>query len=416
MFINSAGTVGSQSGSAVLDASDGPCIRHVEVFDVDFNHLARPHNFVLVRIHADDGTTGIGEAALIYGDGAKAAVAMLRHLAAKYLIGWPVRRTSALMHRIVRESFWAPGGGPVIWGAMSAIDQALWDILGKLSGLPVWALLGGRVRDAIPVYANGWFGAAVTPEEFAANAQKAVADGYTALKFDPWRMSATGRFAFPSQQLDDDFLRLGLARVGAVRRAVGDRVRIMLDLHGMMSVRNAVVIGQRLAEHDIFFFEDPVETLSPDWFRAIRAQVPIPIAGGDRLYTRYETRPYLEHRALDILQCDIGLSGGFTEMMRIAALAELHGVDMAPHNCAGPLNTIASLHFSAAAANVLIQELFPYWTDERYDILNEPVERRGHRDSLPVPSAPGLGASLNDDFLSRFERFEINQPGWRTQT
>lgn len=389
-------------------------VRSVEVFDVDFNHLARPHNFILVRINTEDGPSGIGESAMIYGDGAKAAAAQIRHLAAKYLVGWPVEQTAALWQKIMRESFWGPGGGPAHWGAISAIDQALWDIKGRLAGRPVWALLGGGMRREVAVYANGWYGNAVTPEEFAARAEKVVADGYRALKFDPYRMTADRRFAFPAPQIDEDFARLGLARVAAVRRAVGPDVRIMLDLHGMMSVANAIRLGRRFAEYDIAFYEDPVETLSATWFREIREAVPLPLAGGDRLYTRYEVRPFVETRALDILQCDIGLSGGFTEMLRIAALAEAYGVDLAPHNCAGPLNTAASLQFAAAVPNILVQEWFPYWTDERYDILTEPLERQPHAPVVAIPDKPGLGVELNDDFLRRYARTVVDTVGWRT--
>jgi galactonate dehydratase len=227
-------------------------------------------------------------------------------------------------------------------------------------------------------------------------------------------MTADGRFAFPAPQIDEDFARLGLARVAAVRRAVGPDVRIMLDLHGMMSVANAIRLGRRFAEYDIAFYEDPVETLSAEWFREIRDAVPLPLAGGDRLYTRYEVRPFVETRALDILQCDIGLSGGFTEMLRISAMAEACGVDLAPHNCAGPLNTAASLQFVAAVPNILVQEWFPYWTDERYDIVTEPLERRRHAPVVTIPDRPGLGVELNDDFLRRYGRTVVDRVGWRT--
>lgn len=297
-------------------------VRSVEAFDIHFNHLPRPHNFIVVRVNTEHGPSGISEAVMIYGDGAKAAAAQIRHLAAKYVVGWSVGQRSALWTMIMRERFWGPGGEPAHWGAISAIDQALWDSKGRLAGRPVWALLGGGYRGEIELYVNGWYGNAVTPEEFADRAPRVVADGYCALKFDPYRMTADGRFAFPAAQIGEDLARLGLAPVAAVRRAVGPDVKLMLDLHGMMSVTNAIWLGRRFAEYDVFFHEDPVETLSAQWFREIRAAVPLPLARGDRLYTRYEVRPFVETRALAILQCDIGLSGGITGMVRIAALAE----------------------------------------------------------------------------------------------
>lgn len=206
-------------------------------------------------------------------------------------------------------------------------------------------------------------------------------------------MTADGRFAVPPAQIDEDFARLGLARVAAVRRAVGPDVKLTLDLHGMLSVTNAIRLSRRFAKYDLVFFEDPVETLSAPWPREFRDAALLPLAGADRPHMRYEVRPFLELRSLDILQCAIGLSGGVTEMIRIAALAAAYGVDLAPHTGASPINTAASLQFVASEPNGLIQKRFAFWRDDRYKILCEPLERRPYAPRIAIPDRPSLGGS-----------------------
>lgn len=391
-----------------------PRITAVEVFDIEFAQLRRPHHFVVVRVHADDGSSGIGEVAMIYGDGARAAVAHVKHLAAKYLIGESIDHQARIWQIVDRQSFWQCGGGPVHWGSMAALDNALWDLRGRRLGLPVHALLGGSLRDSLPLYANGWFGSAITPAEFADLAARTVAQGWDAIKFDPFRMSADGRMTFSPKQIDDDFARLGLARVAAVREAIGPNVKLMLDLHGSLGLNAAVRWGREFAKYDLYFLEDAIDTDDPRWMRELADKLPIRIACGDRLYNRQDALPYLESRATHVLQTDVSLAGGFSETQRMAQLAEVFHVEMALHNCAGPITTACCVQLAATMPNFLIQEWLPFWTDERYDIVETALERTVKPGPCPVPQTPGIGVVLNEDFVKKWPRHVVDRVAGRT--
>jgi len=391
-----------------------PRITSVDIYDIDYRHLKRPHNFIVARVWTDEGLYGIGEVSMIYGDGAKGAAANLRHLAAKYLIGEPADNRNRLWDEVRRQSFWHCGGGGEFWGAVSALDEALWDLEGKRLGLPVHALLGGKIRDELEIYANGWYGSAVRPEEFAIAAEKTVSLGYRALKFDPFRMTANGRMAFPDRELDADFGRLGLARVAAVRKAVGPDVKLMLDLHGMLGINAAVYWGNKLAEYDLFFYEDPIETRHHEHFAEVTRRIPVRVACGDRLYTRTDVLPYLEAKAVHVLQSDVGLASGFSETFRIATMADAFDVQIALHNCAGPINTAASVQLSAAIPNFLIQEFFPFWTDDRYKIVNEALELTEKPPYCRVPDKPGIGVTLNEEYVKPWLWCTVNEVAGRT--
>ncbi len=391
-----------------------PRIAAVEVFDIEFAHLRRPHHFVVVRVHADDGSSGIGEVAMIYGDGARAAVAHVQHLAAKYLIGESIEEQARIWKSVDRQSFWQCGGGPVHWGSMAALDNALWDLRARRQGVPVHALLGGSLHDALPLYANGWYGGAVSPSEFGDRAADTVAQGWQALKFDPFRMSADGRMTFPPRQVDDDFARLAVARVAAVREAIGPDVKLMLDLHGSLGLNAAIRWGREFARYDLYFLEDAIDTDDPRWMRELADKVPARIACGDRLYNRQDALPYLEARATHVLQTDVGLAGGFSEAKRLAELAEVFHVEMALHNCAGPITTACSVQLAATLPNFLIQEWFPFWTDERYDMVDTALERRFGPGPCPVPTEPGIGITLNADFLKHWPCHVVDRVAGRT--
>ena len=219
-------------------------ITRVTVWDVDLGRNAHyRQNPVVLRIDTDAGISGAGEVGLAYGDAAKAGIAMVENLASSHLIGADASRIEAIWDRLYRTSFWAQGGGPVVFGAISAIDEALWDIKGKALGVPVHELLGGRVRDELPLYANGWMGDASQPDQVAERGLAAVAAGYRALKLDPFVFHPSGRHEFPRRWIDRDWLALGAARVGALREAVGPEIEIMLDLHGCFGAASAIAIA-----------------------------------------------------------------------------------------------------------------------------------------------------------------------------
>ncbi len=383
-------------------------ITSVDIYDVKLDASpATQWNPVVVRVNTDDGLYGLGEVALAYGVGAPAGLGMVKHLAERFLIGADPFRAEQLWDAMYRRTFWAQGGGPVVFGGMSAIDEALWDIKGKALGVPVYELLGGRVWDKLRVYANGWYHGCYSPEEYAERAQQVVADGYTAMKFDPFAYSADGRWDYPRRALDPQRADLAYARVEAVRDAVGPKVDILVEVHGNLGTTSAIQMGKRLEALKPFFYEEPVDALNVECMRKVAENVDIPLAAGERLYTRYGFRPYIEGQILDILQPDIGLTGGIMETKKIAAYAETYGIHIQPHNCAGPISTAASVQLDACITNFIIQEWFPYHNDERYELVTEALERQAVDGYYTITDKPGLGVELNEGVTGKHDCVHI---------
>ncbi|WP_191058403.1 mandelate racemase/muconate lactonizing enzyme family protein [Geminicoccus harenae] len=383
-------------------------ITAVTIHDVDYGRDFHTFwNPVIVRIDTDEGIYGAGELGLAYGTGTKGGIHMIRTLAETFLIGADPFRIESIWETFFRRTFWGQGGGPIIYGAMSAIDEALWDIKGKALGVPVYELLGGKFRDEIRVYANGWYTGLNAPEEYAEAALKVVADGYDALKFDPFGTTPEGEWRYPRRHIERDWAIMAVRRVEAVRDAVGPDVDILLDLHGNLGTTDAITYGRMLEASRPFFYEEPVDPMNVACMKKVSANVKIPIAAGERLYTRYQFRPYLESQALDILQPDMGLCGGITEARKIAAYAETYNLHVQPHNCGGPVSTAAGVQLDAAIPNFIIMEWFPYWTDERYAIVTDALEHRQRNSRYRIPERPGLGIELNDDYLARFDRLVV---------
>jgi galactonate dehydratase len=375
-------------------------ITDVEIFDVGLDGW----NPVLVRINTDEGISGVGEVALAYGVGSSAGVGMARDLAERFLLGANPFQIEQLWDRMYRKTFWGQGGGPVVFGGMSAIDEALWDIKGKALGMPVYELLGGSCWDRLRVYANGWYRGCTTPEAYADAALKVVADGYTAMKFDPFAVTPEGEWEYTRRALSRERADLAYDRVAAVREAIGPSIDILVEVHGNLGTTSAIQIGKRLEALAPFFYEEPVDALNVECMRKVGENVDIPIAAGERLYTRYGFRPYIEGQILDILQPDLGLAGGISEVKKIANYAETYNLHVQPHNCASPVATAASVQVDCCIPNFIIQEWFPYREPEMYELVNEPLEFQVVDGAMPVPTQPGLGIELNDavvaDYLS----------------
>jgi len=362
---------------------------------------------ILVQVFTDEGISGVGDAAVAYGTGATAAAGMIKDLVEGMLLGKDPFRIEALWSEMYDHSFWAKGGGPIVFAGISAIEQALWDIKGKALGVPVYEMLGGKFRDKARVYANGWSFRCVTPDQFAREAERVVKDGYTALKFYP--------LASPDPTTPDGLLRhvslraidreaedLAVARVKAVRDAVGPDVDVLLDMSAELTTDAVIRIGQRVEEFDIFFFEEPVDPFDVEALKKVSEHVNIPIAVGERLYTRYGFRPVMERHAADILQPDIGNTGGIMEAKKIAAMAEAYSMRIQPHTCASPVATAAALQLDACIANFIIQELYPYRTPEHFQIVDHAPEWDVQDGYLPIPDRPGLGVALVEERVRPF--------------
>ena len=338
-------------------------------------------NWTFVKIHTDEGVTGTGEATLEGRDGE--VIAHLESYKA-FLVGKNPFNIEEIWNGIHRNQFWS--GGPVTTTALSGIDHALWDIKGKALGVPVYELLGGKLRDKARAYANAWFRGAQTPADFARMAEAMVKAGFTAMKWDPFRHGG--------QVIGKDDEKFAIECVSAVRNAVGPDVDLCIECHGRFNMWSAIRMAQKLERFDPFFYEEPVPPDNADAMAEVARAIDIPVATGERLYTRWEFRPLLEKNAARIIQPDICHTGGITELKKIAAMAESYYVAFQPHNANGPVSTLASLHVDASTPNFIIQEFFYPQLALYNELLTEPIE---YKDSyVTVPDRPGLGADLDE--------------------
>jgi galactonate dehydratase len=361
---------------------------------------------VLAQVLTDKGVTGVGEAAVAYGTGATAAAGMIKDLAAEFLLGKDPFAIEAIWSDMYDHTFWAKGGGTIVFAGISALEQALWDIKGKCLGVPVYELLGGKVRDKARVYANGWSFRCVKPADFAREAERVVADGYTSLKFYPLataELDTDGHIRHVAQRsIDRDAEIRAVESVKAVRAAIGPKIDLMLDVSAELSTDAIIRLGRRFEEYDIMFLEEPVDPFDVEALKKVSEQVHIPIATGERLYTRYGFRRILELHAADILQPDIGNTGGLMETKKIAAMAEAYNMRIQPHNCASPVSTAAALQLDACISNFLIQELYPYRTREHFALVDHAPELDVRNGYVPISSRPGLGVELAEDRVQPF--------------
>jgi galactonate dehydratase len=381
-----------------------------EIFLVESGGL-RP---VLLQLTAEDGTRGVGEAAVAYGTGAQGAAALLEEMAARYLAGGvSAFRSEAVWNEIYDHSFWAKGGGPLVSAAMSAIETAMLDLKARALGVPVYELLGGRVQDRLRAYCNGWYFGALREADLPAAAERAVADGYDALKFYPFvEILADGRLRHPSLRAaaDSSIVRRAIRRVAEIRRAVGPEVELMLDLSSGLAADDTIHFCNAVAEHELSFIEEPTVPGDTALLARIAAAIPQRVAVGERLYSRYAFRDVLEARAADILQPDIGNTGGLAEARRIAAMAEAYSLKVQPHVCASAVSTAAAMHLSAALPNFCIQEHFPYWAriPGHVEIAADPVEEAVAGGVIPIDDRPGLGVALRDAAVAPWRRAELS--------
>jgi galactonate dehydratase len=334
-------------------------------------------NWLLVRIRTDEGLVGWGEASL---HGGVEAVEAAIDAYADHLVGQDPAGPERHWHRLC--NMWRWRGGCVFQTALSALDIALWDLEGKRLGVPVHRLLGGAHRDRVRCYASHWLRGVETPEQAAEGAREAVRRGYTAFKwlavtYEQLRANETAAIARAERLMR------------AAREAVGPAIDIMVECSEFLSPRTAERLDAALAPYTPFWFEEPIPCENAKAMAALQARIRTPIATGERLLSRHEFRELLDLGGCKVIQPDIMHCGGFTEMKRIAALADMHYVPVAPHNPGGPICVAASLHLAAAIPNVLILEQME---PQRYarDRLSSPALaiEDGY---FIVPDGPGLG-------------------------
>lgn len=339
-------------------------------------------NWVFVEVYTDEGIDGVGEATLEYKE--KALLGAVDHIR-EYLVGKDAREIGAHWFRIYRDAYWR--GGAVLMSALSAVETALWDILGKSLGVPVSQLLGGCVNAEVPIYVNGWFAGAKTPAEFAEKAKAAAARGVAGMKWDPF---GKAYLRLTAKELDT-----AIACVAAVREAVGNGVELLIEGHGRFDVPTAVTVARELATFKPMWFEEPVPPDNLGALKEVRSRSPIPIAAGERLYTRYDYRALFDQCAADYIQPDVSHAGGIAELVKIAAEAESRYLAFAPHNPSGPVANAATLQVAAVCPNFCMLESMFSDVTWRADVCDERLTFQNGK--LRIPQKAGLGIEIDEE-------------------
>ncbi len=358
---------------------------------------------VVCRIYTDEGIYGDGEAALAYGEAQIAAYGMVQNLA-RLVIGMNPLDNEVIWDKLYRSSFWGQNGGPVVFAGISAIDIALWDIRGKYYNAPVYQLLGGKKRDQLRAYASqlqfGW-GPDIVPqtslEDYAREGRRAVDEGYDCVKYDFFTFAPDG-----SKFGDED--RIGLkspksinlieARCAAVREAVGPEVDIIVENHSFTDAQVACQIGNAVKKYNIFYFEEPT-TPTPKLTNYVHKMTGLPIATGERIFTRWQYADYFALDAIQVMQPDIGTCGGITEVKKVCDMGYTFDVGVQVHACGSPISTAAALQIEAVIPNFVIHEHHTYalspYNRELCVHDYQPVNGK-----FAVPELPGIGQELSE--------------------
>jgi galactonate dehydratase len=352
-------------------------------------------NLTYVQVHTDEGLTGVGEARML--GHTDALLGYLAEAEINHIKGSDPFDTEDLVHRMKYGDYGR--AGEIVMSGIACVEMACWDIVGKALGQPVWRLLGGKVRERIKAYANGWYTVERTPEAFHEAARKVVERGYQALKFDP--------FGTGTMELDHAETMRSVSLVEAVRDAIGEEAELLVEMHGRFSPATAIRLAGLLAPFKPSWLEEPCPPENLKALAKVSAHTDLPIATGERIHDRIEFRELFEHQAADIIQPDISHIGGITETRKLAATAETHYVMIAPHNVGGPVLTAANLHLAACTTNFKIQEHFNDFADAAIKSIAPglPEVIDGH---FALPQAPGLGVELNLDAFAEFPRQRAN--------
>jgi galactonate dehydratase len=362
-------------------------------------------NLTIVRLHTDEGLTGLGEARMV--NHTDALVGYLAEAGPRHVVGHDPFRIEDLVKKMGRDDF--SRAGEVLSSGIAIFETACWDIVGKALDQPVYNLLGGPVRDKIKAYANGWYRVERTPEEFHAAARKVVERGYRALKLDPF---GPGHY-----ELERDEKLRAVALVEAVRDAIGPEPEILLEMHGRFSPSTAVEMAKMMEPCGLGWVEEPVPPVNLKALKKAAEGIPggIPVATGERIHQRNEYREVFELQAADVIQPDISHIGGLLETKKLAAWADAYYVTIAPHNVGGQINTAAALHLAACTTNFKIQEYFndfaDPWVRETAPGLPEVVD--GY---FALPEGPGLGVELDEAVIEAHPKknvhFNLFAEGW----
>lgn len=347
-------------------------------------------NLIFVKVETDAGIHGWGEAYSQY-DRDTAVMAQLNALG-PYLVG---RSPFDIKHftQFAFDDYAARRGSVELFCAISGIEQAMWDIVGKATQQPVYNLLGGKYREKIRVYANGWSYGMKEPADYARAAEKVVKQGFTAMKFDP--LPSPWRSWIPKEHE-----KRAISVVKAIRDAVGPDIDLLIEQHRRLAPMHAIRLDKQLAEFDLYWMEESCQAEFPDELAQIRREIGVPVVIGEATYTKTGFRPLLEKRSADILNPDVACVGGILELKEIAAMAESFLVAMSPHNYNSTLVALAStVHASATMPNFIITEYFLPFVDFCDTI--SPNQLKPKNGYIDLPTAPGLGIDVDEEALKK---------------
>ena len=339
-------------------------------------------NWAFIKVETDEGLYGWGEATL--GTQEMALEGCVNDFK-RLIVGRDAHEIERLLFEVYRDCYWK--GGPVMMSALAGIEIACWDIAGKHYGVPAHALLGGKMRDRVKMYANAWFVGAREPEDFAAAAKKVKDLGIQALKWDPF-----GKAHLTLSRAEMDH---AVAVVGAVREAVGPEMEILIECHGRFNHYTAVEASRELAPFKPMLMEEPVVPDSNDSLRWVRDHASVPVAAGERFYGKYAWQDVLRKEAVDIGQPDIFHNGGILESKKVAAMCEACHVPVSFHNPSGPISNAAILQLAATTPNFLIHEMMLTDGSFRRLVTNENVKFEDG--CLVIGDKPGIGIEVNEE-------------------
>lgn len=360
---------------------------------------------IITKVYTDEGIVGIGEAGMAILNGSKAVFSMLKDYAPR-LIGKNPLDTNLIWDELFSNTFWAMSNGPVVMSAISALDTSLWDIKAKAMGVPLYQALGGKYRDKIHAYASqlhfSWGGQDFNRigdiEAYRDSAEAAKAQGYDAVKVNFLAMDETGatnsNFLLKNC-LSPKMLRNAEQRLQVVREVMGEDAYIVAENNGNTDVNTAIQFARMAEPYNIMYLEEPCMPLNAENYKQIAQSTTIPIAGGERIFTRWGFRPFIENHAIAVAQPDVGNCGGVSEFMKIAAMCQVYDVAIQSHACNSPISVAVALHLEAAVPNFMIHE---------HHITNtfDKVRQMGIYDYQPVnsyidvPQLPGIGQDLSD--------------------
>jgi len=351
--------------------------------------------FVFVKLVADNGIVGYGEA-YCATFGPRVVAAMIEDICERHVVGADPFRIEQLWRRVYGRGY-SLRPDISMMGALSAIEMACWDVVGKAVEKPVYELLGGRVHERLRsytyIYPDAGEGAEVyaDPDRSAELAAGYVKEGFTAVKFDP----AGPYTVYDGRQPSLERIALSVEFCRKLREAVGDKADLLFGTHGQFTASGAIRLARQLEPFDPLWFEEPTPPEMPEEMALVARATSIPIATGERLATKYEFARVLEHRAASILQMNLGRVGGILEAKKIASIAEVHYAQIAPHLYCGPIVGAANVQLATCTPNFLILESIRQWGGFHTDILTSPM--RWEEGYVVPPTAPGLGVELNEE-------------------